>query len=74
MGSGRRSALIVPMKPENRTPRDPGEGSEASGHGTDERKHDGDIGLGNRVNETSADSGNGEADAASRADHAVPSH
>jgi hypothetical protein len=40
MGGGRRSALIVPTKPENRTPRDPVEGSEASDHGTDERKHD----------------------------------
>src|SRR5437867_3275701 len=35
---GSRSALTVPRKPENRIPRDPVEGSEASGHGTAEGK------------------------------------
>jgi hypothetical protein len=47
------------MKPEKRFPRDPVEGSEASGQGTVEGEHEQDIGLAFRVNETSADSETG---------------
>jgi hypothetical protein len=36
---------MVPRKPEKRSPRDPVEGSEASGHGAAERKHEQDIVL-----------------------------
>jgi len=49
---GSRSALTVPRKPENRIPRDPVEGSEASGHGTAEGKRARDIELAMHVNDT----------------------
>jgi hypothetical protein len=41
MGSGRRSALIVPMKPENCRPREPVEGRGVPGYGVAGRKHAG---------------------------------
>jgi len=62
--TGSRNALMVPKKPEKRTPRDPVEGSEASGQGTAEGKHEQDFEPDIRVNETSADSETGETDAA----------
>ena len=72
--AGSRSAPKVPTKPEKRSPRDPVEGREAPGHGTAEGQHERDIGPELSVNETSADSGNGEEDAGSGTDHAIPPH
>src|SRR3989304_5111323 len=53
-------------------PEDPGEGSEASRNNTVGGKHGGDIGLRDRVNATTTDSGVGEASSAEGIDFAEP--
>ena len=60
---GSHSAPIVPWKPGNPDRGDPGEGSGASSYQTVGGKHDGDIGLRNRVHATTTDSTVGETDA-----------
>jgi hypothetical protein len=62
---------MVPRKPEKRFPRDPVEGSEASGHGTAEGKHERGLGLSRSVNETAADSRVDETETGGGADHAL---
>lgn len=72
--AGSRSVLVVPTKPEKRSPRDPVEGRETPGQGTAEGKHEQDFELDASVNETSADSRAGEENAGSGTEHALPPH